>query len=290
VISGSTIAQSLLSGVLEGSNYALYSLGLAFVFGILKIINLAHGELVVLGGYVSYWLLVRWGVSPLVSLPLAAMAGAVMSAVTYRLFLGRVRSAPELNTLILTFGIGIFLANAFLQLWSGDLRTIDVEWLQHPISLASIRISVGELVAFGTSLAFVLGLQAFLTRTRAGKAIRVTAIDRDSAALAGIDVDRVDRGAFVIGGVLAGVAGPLLGVLSHVSPTVGHGVTVKAFILTVLAGVGSMTGLIASGLIIGVGEAMTVTFLSSSVRELFGFVLFLIILLVRPHGLFGQRS
>jgi branched-chain amino acid transport system permease protein len=218
------------------------------------------------------------------------MAGAVMSAVTYRLFLGRVRSAPELNTLILTFGIGIFLANAFLQLWSGDLRTIDVEWLQHPISLASIRISVGELVAFGTSLAFVLGLQAFLTRTRAGKAIRVTAIDRDSAALAGIDVDRVDRGAFVIGGVLAGVAGPLLGVLSHVSPTVGHGVTVKAFILTVLAGVGSMTGLIASGLIIGVGEAMTVTFLSSSVRELFGFVLFLIILLVRPHGLFGQRS
>jgi len=103
-------------------------------------------------------------------------------------------------------------------------------------------------------------------------------------------VERVDRNAFVIGGMLAGVAGPLLGVLTHVSPTVGHSLTVKAFILTVLAGVGSIAGLIASGIVIGVGEAMTVTFVSSSVRELFGFVLFLLILLVRPAGLFGRRS
>ena len=290
MISGATIAQSLLSGVLEGSDYALYSLGLAFVFGILRIINLAHGEIVVLGGYVAYWTLVRWGVGPLLSLPLAAVAGAAVSLVTYRVFLRRVRAAPELNTLILTFGVGIFLANLFLQLWSGDLRSVEVDWLQHPISVGPIRISVGELVAFVVSLAFVIGLQAFLTRTRAGKAIRVTAIDRDSAALAGIDVERVDRGAFVIGGMLAGVAGPILGILSHVSPTVGHGVTIKAFILTVLAGVGSIAGLIASGIIIGVGEAMTVTFVSSSFSDLFGFVLFLVILLVRPTGLFGQRS
>ncbi len=290
MISGATIAQSLLSGVLEGSDYALYSLGLAFVFGILRIINLAHGEIVVLGGYVAYWTLVRWGVGPLLSLPLAALAGAAVSLVTYRVFLRRVRAAPELNTLILTFGVGIFLANLFLQLWSGDLRSVEVDWLQRAISVGPIRISVGELVAFVVSSAFVIGLQGFLTRTRAGKAIRVTAIDRDSAALAGIDVERVDRGAFVIGGMLAGVAGPILGILSHVSPTVGHGVTIKAFILTVLAGVGSIAGLIASGIIIGVGEAMTVTFVSSSFSDLFGFVLFLVILLVRPTGLFGQRS
>jgi branched-chain amino acid transport system permease protein len=290
VISGSTIAQSLLSGLLEGADYALYSLGLAFVFGILRIINLAHGEVLVLGGYVAYWLLVKWGVSPVLSLPLAALAGAIVGQLSYRIFLRRVRDAPELNTLILTFGIGIFLANLFLQLWSGDLRSIEVDWLQRPLSIGPIFISVGEVLAFAVSIACVLGIQAFLTRTRSGKAIRVTAIDRDSAALAGIDVERVDRRAFVIGGMLAGVAGPLLGILSHVSPTVGHGITVKAFILTVLAGVGSIAGLIVSGIIIGVGEAMTVTFVSSSVRELFGFVLFLIILLVRPVGLFGQRS
>ncbi len=290
MISGATVAQSLVSGVLEGADYALYSLGLAFVFGILRIINLAHGEVLVLGGYVAYWLLLKWGVGPIAALPIAALAGAVIGQLTYRIFLRRIRDAPELNTLILTFGIGIFLANLFLQLWSADLRSVEVDWLQRPLSIGPLYLSVGEVVAFVISIGCVLGLQAFLTRTRRGKAIRVTAIDRDSAALAGIDVERVDRGAFVIGAMLAGVAGPLLGILSHVSPTVGHGITVKAFILTVLAGVGSMAGLIASGMIIGVGEAMTVTFVSSSVRELFGFVLFLVILLVRPSGLFGQRS
>ncbi len=288
--SGTTIAQSLLSGVLEGADYALYSLGLAFVFGILRIINLAHGEVLVLGGYVAYWLLVKWGVSPLLSLALAALAGGAIGQLTYRIFLRRVREAPELNTLILTFGIGIFLANLFLQLWSGDLRSVEVDWLQRPLSLGPLYVSVGEVVAFVVSIGCVLGLHVFLTRTRRGKAIRVTAIDRDSAALAGIDVERVDRGAFVIGAMLAGVAGPLFGILSHVSPTAGHALTVKAFILTVLAGVGSIAGLIVSGIVIGVGEAMTVTFVSSSMRELFGFVLFLVILLVRPAGLFGHRA
>jgi branched-chain amino acid transport system permease protein len=290
LVSTSTIAQSLLSGLLEGGDYALYSLGLAFVFGILRVINLAHGEVVVLGGYVAYWLLVKWGVSPLLSLPLAALTGGAAALVTYRVFLGRVRDAPELNTLILTFGIHVFIANVFLQLWTGDLRSIEVDLLQRPVSLGPIRASVGELVAFVIAVAAVAGVQLFLSRTRAGRAIRVTAIDRDSAALAGIDVERVDRRAFVIGGVLAGVAGPLLGVLTHLSPGVGGPLTVKAFILTVLAGVGSIAGLIASGMILGVGEAMTVTFLSSSMRELFGFVLFLVILLARPAGLFGQKA
>ena len=290
MVSGTTIVQSLLSGLLEGGDYALYSLGLAFVFGILRIINLAHGEVVVLGGYVSYWLLVKWGVSPLLSLPLAALAGGGAGLVTYRVFLGRVRQAPELNTLILTFGIHVFIANVFLQLWTGDLRSIEVDLLQRPLSLGPIRASVGELVAFVIAVAAVLGVQLLLSRTRAGLAIRVTAIDRDSAALAGIDVARVDRRAFVIGGVLAGVAGPILGVLTHVSPGTGGPLTVKAFILTVLAGVGSISGLIVAGVILGVGEAMTVTFLSSSLRELFGFVLFLVILLARPSGLFGQKA
>jgi branched-chain amino acid transport system permease protein len=288
VISGSTVAQSLLSGVLEGTDYALYSLGLAFVFGILRIINLAHGEVVVLGGYVAYWMLVKFGIGPLAALPLAALAGAAVGLASYRVFLRNVRAAPELNTLILTFGIGIFLANLFLQMWSGDLRSIEVEWLQEPLSLGPIRVSAGELVAFAVSIAAVLGLQAFLARTRMGKAIRVTAIDRDSASLAGIDVERVDWAAFTVGGMLAGVAGPLLGVLAHVSPGAGAPLTIKAFILTVLAGIGSIPGLVVAGVILGVGEAMTVTFASSSYRELFGFGLFLLILLVRPTGLFGK--
>ena len=289
MISGTTIVQSILSGILEGGNYALYALGLAFVFGIMRIINLAHGEFVVLGGYVAYWILRKWGVDPLLALPLAALVPAGAAWAAHRVFLRRIGTTVELNTLILTFGVGIFLSNLFLQFWSADLRSIDVAWMQSPIALGGIYIGIGEIAAFGVSVAGVLGLHVFLARTRTGKAIRVTAIDRDAASLAGIDVERMDLLAFSIGGALAGLGGPLLGILSHLSPGAGLGVTIKGFILTVLAGVGSIPGLIAGGVILGVGEAMTATFVSSSFRELFGFILFLGILVVRPSGLFGRR-
>ncbi|MGZ3514315.1 MAG: branched-chain amino acid ABC transporter permease [Thermodesulfobacteriota bacterium] len=289
LVSTTTIIQSLLSGMLEGVNYALYCLGLAFVFGIMRIINMAHGEFLVLGGYIAYWLLVKWGLNPLPALPLAAVIAAGASLLCYRAFLQRIRTTAELNTLILTFGIGIFLSNIYLQLWSADIRNIGVDWMEKPLMLGGIYISLGEIITFAISFMGVLGLHSFLRHSKTGKAIRITAIDRDAATLAGINVERVDLIAFSIGGLLAGLGGPLLGMLSFVSPGTGIHITVKAFILTVLAGVGSIRGLILAGMILGVGEAMTVTFISSSYRELFGFVLFLVILLVRPSGLFGRR-
>jgi len=290
VISGATVVQSVLSGLLEGGNYALYSLGLAFVFGIMQIINMAHGEFLVLGGYIAYWLLVKAGLNPLLSLPIAALLAGGVSFATYRVFLQRIRTTVELNTLILTFGIGILLSNLYLQLWSADIRNISVPWMENPLGLAGVYISLGEIVTFAISFFAVLALYLFLRRTKLGKAIRITAIDRDAAALAGINVERVDLLAFSIGGALAGLGGPLLGMLSFVSPGTGIAITVKAFILTVLAGVGSIPGLILAGMILGVGEALTVTFVSSSFRELFGFTLFLVILLIRPSGLFGQKG
>ena len=290
MISGATIFQSVLSGLLEGGNYALYSLGLAFVFGIMQIINMAHGEFLVLGGYIAYWLLVKAGLNPLLSLPIAALLAGGVSFATYRVFLQRIRTTVELNTLILTFGIGILLSNLYLQLWSADIRNISVPGMENPLGLAGVYISLGEIVTFVISFFAVLALYLFLRRTKLGKAIRITAIDRDAAALAGINVERVDLLAFSIGGALAGLGGPLLGMLSFVSPGTGIAITVKAFILTVLAGVGSIPGLIIAGMILGVGEALTVTFVSSSFRELFGFTLFLVILLIRPSGLFGQKG
>lgn len=290
MISYNTIIQSILSGLLEGGNYALYSLGLAFVFGIMQIINMAHGEFLVLGGYIAYWLLVKWGVNPLMALPVAALLAGGTSFLSYRIFIERIRTTVELNTLILTFGIGIFLSNLYLQLWSADLRSISVHWMEDPVHLGGIYISLGEIVTFVISFAAVFFLHLFLRRTKTGKAIRITAIDRDAAALSGINVERVDLLAFSIGGALAGLGGPLLGMLSFVSPNTGLHITVKAFILTVLAGVGSIPGLIVAGMMLGVGEALTVTFVSSSFRELFGFTLFLVILLARPSGLFGKRG
>jgi branched-chain amino acid transport system permease protein len=287
--SATSIIQSLLSGVAEGTNYALYCLGLAFVFGIMRIINLAHGEFLVLGGYVAYWLLVKCGVNPLLAIPVAAGTAGGTAFLSYRVFLQRIRTSSELNTLILTFGLGIFLTNLFLQLWTADIRNIGVDWMERPLAVSGIYFSLGEVIAISLSLATVLALHWFLKSTRTGMAIRVTAIDRDSAALAGINVERIDLIAFTIGGLVAGVGGPIFGMLVHISPGAGIAITVKAFILTVLAGVGSIPGLLVAGIILGVGEAMTVTFGSASYRELFGFVLFLLILLVRPTGLFGRK-
>jgi branched-chain amino acid transport system permease protein len=289
VISTTSIIQSVLSGVLEGGNYALFCLGLSFVFGIMQIINMAHGEFLVLGGYIAYWLLVKLGVNPLLSRPAAALLAGGAAFLSYRIFIQRIRTTAELNTLVLTFGIGIFLSNLYLQLWSADIRNISVDWMENPVNLAGIYISWGEMATFAISLLGVLLLDLFLRRTKTGTAIRITAIDRDAAALSGINVKKIDLLAFSLGGVLAGLGGPLLGMLSFVSPGTGLGITIKAFILTVLAGVGSIPGLIVAGMILGVGEALTVTFVSSSFRELFGFVLFLVILVVRPSGLFGKR-
>jgi branched-chain amino acid transport system permease protein len=289
VISHATIVQSLLSGLAEGVNYSLYCLGLAFVFGIMRIINLAHGEFLVLGGYIGYWLLVLWGVNPLLAMPLAAGVAGAAAFLSYRMFLHRIRTTSELNTLILTFGLGIFLANLFLQFWTADIRNIGVEWLEHAVTFFGLYMSVGEICTLIVAFAAVFGLHLFLTRSKTGMAIRVTAIDRDAAALAGINVNRVDLIAFSIGGMLAGLSGPLVGMLAHISPGAGVAVTIKAFILTVLAGVGSLLGLLIAGIILGVGEALTVTFTNASYRELFGFALFLVILLIRPSGLFGRR-
>lgn len=289
MISLPSLVQSLLSGVVEGVDYSLYCLGLAFVFGIMRIINLAHGEFVVLGGYVGYWLLVIWGVNPLLALPLAAGAAGGTAFLSYRVFLGRIRTTSELNSLILTFGLGIFLANLFIQCWTADIRTLSVDWLERPLAVGGVYLSVGETITVVISLIAVFGLHFFLNRSKTGMAVRVTAIDRDAAALSGINVNRIDLIAFSIGGMLAGLSGPLLGMLAHISPGAGVAVTIKAFILTVLAGVGSLPGLLVAGIILGVGEAMTVTFTSASYRELFGFGLFLVILLIRPSGLFGRR-
>ncbi len=288
MISLTSIVQSLLSGMAEGVNYSLYCLGLAFVFGIVRIINLAHGEFLILGGYIGYWILVKFGVNPLLALPLAAGIAGVAAFLSYSVFLQRIRTTSELNTLILTFGLGIFLANLFLQLWTADIRSLSVDWMERPVTFFGIYMSLGEIFTLLIAFAVVAGLHLFLTRSKMGLAIRITAIDREAAALAGINVERIDLLAFSIGGMLAGLAGPLLGMLVHISPGAGVAVTIKAFILTVLAGVGSMMGLVVAGVILGVGEAMTVTFFSASYRELFGFVLFILILLVRPTGLFGR--
>jgi branched-chain amino acid transport system permease protein len=283
------LQQSLFSGLLVGSVYALVALGIALTFGAMKIINLAHGELVLLAAYMAYLIESRTGWNPYAAIPLAFAVTGIVSVVIY-LLIERIREHRELNSLILTFAIGIILTNAILLVFASDVRSTGSPFLQDAVSFGSVYAMKGEITAFIISLAVMAGLWWWLKHSWYGRAVRAVSSNRDAAKLMGIDPRRVELAAFIVAGILASVAGVALYTMSVVQPALGPGLTIKAFIVTVLAGVGSIPGVFCAALLLGVTEAMTVTLASSALQELVGMVLFLLVLFFMPNGLFGART
>lgn len=281
--------QAIFSGLLVGSVYALVALGIALTFGAMKIINLAHGELVLLAAYMAYVIESRTGWNPYAAIPLAFAVTAVVSVAVY-LLIDRIRQHRELNSLILTFAIGIILTNGILLVFASDVRSTNSPTLQDAISLHTMYAMKGELTAFVVSLAVMTGLWWWLKLSWYGRAVRAVSSSRDAAMLMGIDPRRVELAAFLVAGILASVAGVALFTMSVVQPALGPALTVKAFVVTVLAGVGSIPGVFCAALLLGVTEAMTVTLASSALQELVGMVLFLLVLFFMPNGLFGARA
>jgi branched-chain amino acid transport system permease protein len=281
--------QAVFSGLLVGSVYALVALGIALTFGAMKIINLAHGELVLLAAYMAYLIESRTGWNPYAAIPLAFAVTGLVSVAVY-LLVARIREHRELNSLILTFAIGIILTNAILLVFASDVRSTRSPLLQDAVSLGSLYAMNAEILAFAVSLALMAGLWWWLKRSWYGRAVRAVSSSRDAAMLMGIDPARVELAAFLVAGILASAAGVALYTMSVVQPSLGLGLTVKAFIVTVLAGVGSIPGVFCAALLLGVTEAMTVTLASSALQELAGMVLFLLVLFFLPNGLFGARA
>jgi branched-chain amino acid transport system permease protein len=283
------IQQAVFSGLLVGSVYALVALGIALTFGAMKIINLAHGELVLLAAYMAYMIESRTGWNPYAAIPLAFAVTGLVSVAVY-LLVARIREHRELNSLILTFAIGIILTNAILLVFASDVRSTRSPLLQDAVSLGSLYAMNAEILAFAVSLALMAGLWWWLKRSWYGRAVRAVSSSRDAAMLMGVDPARVELAAFLVAGILASAAGVALYTMSVVQPSLGLGLTVKAFIVTVLAGVGSIPGVFCAALLLGVTEAMTVTLASSALQELAGMVLFLLVLFFLPNGLFGARA
>lgn len=283
------VLQALFSGVLVGSVYALVALGLALAFGAMRIINLAHGELVILAAYMAYLVESRTGLDPYVAIPLALV---VVMAASWLLFLlvDRIRDHRELNSLILTFAVGIILTNAILLTFTSDVRTTNSAVLQDAVSFGDLFAMRGEIIACLLSLVLMGVLWWWLKASWYGRAVRAVSSNRTAAKLMGINPGRIETAAFMVAGALAAFAGVALYTMSVVQPAVGHALTVKAFIITVLAGVGSIPGVFIAALLLGVTEALTVTFASSALQELAGMVLFLLVLFLLPNGLFGARA
>ncbi len=283
------VLQALWSGVLTGGSYALIALGLALIFGTMKVINLAHGELVLLAAYIAYTCESAFGASPLLAIPAAVVIVCVATALTY-LLVSRIRRNRELNSLLLTYGIGIMLTNGILLLWKADIRSTKSAWLQDAIVFGPFFSMQGELLFFGVSVMLIAGLWWWLTRTWPGRAVRAVASNRDAATLMGIDPHRVELVSFLIAGLLAAFAGAAIFSVGVIQPSLGISLTVKAFIITVLAGMGSMPGVLVGALLLGITESLTTTFFSSALQDLAGMLLFLFVLFVLPNGLFGTRK
>lgn len=282
--------QSLVDGILIGGIYGLIGIGLTLIFGVMKIINFAQGALMMLGMYVTYWLFTLLGMNPYLSLPFSAIALFLLGALIQRGVMERVLDAPEHNQLLVTMGLMLILENAALVLFSPDFRTVKVESLSGVFTLGNIHFEKTKVIAFAFALLLTFFLYWFLQNTYLGKAIRAVAIDRDGAALSGIQVRRVNMITFGIGAALAAVAGTLITPFLYITPTVGEVFILKAFVVVVLGGLGNFFGALVGGLIIGVSESLTSVYVPGNYKELATFLIFILVLLFRPTGLFGRKE
>ena len=283
------IMQALYSGVLQGGSYALIALGLALVFGTMKVINLAHGELVLLAAYMAYTVESRLGLSPMFAIPVALVLVCITAVLVYFL-VSLIRKDRELNSLILTYGIGIILTNAVLLIWSADVRSTSSAWMQDALVFGPFYSMRSEVLFFVVSVALMGGLWWWLSKSWYGRAVRAVSSNRDAAKLMGINPRSTEIVSFIVAGILASFAGVAIFSYGVIQPAFGHVLTVKAFIITVLAGIGSIPGVMVGALLLGVAEALTVTLASSALQELVGMSLFLLVLFVMPNGLFGAAG
>ena len=288
------VAQNLVFGILLGALYGLAAVGIAMVFGVTKFLNVAHGELLMLGGYAAFWLFNLLDLDPFLSLPLTIIFLLLIGLVLYKLLFVRMVKLPEeekvKNTMLIGFGLTLILQNIALNLWTADDRGITTAYSGAAFTLLGVRFPYVRVAGLVISLVCLFALQQFLRKTYTGKAIRATVEDWEAASLVGIDVHKVYLLSFLLGTALAGVAGALVSVSFSIDPSMGMHWTLKSLIVMVLGGVGNFMGTFVGGILLGATESVTAFFDLGNYRQVVGLVLFLLILIFRPQGLFGAKE
>ena len=277
-----------INGLLIGGIYTLVASGLTLIYGVLHIINFAHGSMLMLGMFGVYFLLMRWGVDPYLSLLIMVPAMFTLGYVLYRGLIGRFSSGKDENILLITLGLSIIVENIALMIFKGDTRTITVSYSDHMIEVGPLLLSTPKIISFVAAMLLCGLLGLFIQRTDTGRAIRAVAKERLGARLVGIDVDRVFAVSYGIGLATLGAAACLLMPIFYVSPTTGHVFVIVAFTVVVLGGMGSFLGAVVGGLIVGLTESFGGLFLGESLGQIGISLIFILILLFRPQGLFGS--
>ena len=279
--------QSLISGILIGGVYALIGIGLTIIFGVMRVINFAHGDIMMVGMYMTYFLFTLFGIDPFVSVLVTIPLMFVFGAILQTLFINRILGALPQNQILLTIGLGLIMSNSMMLAFTSDYKILTTSYSSSSYRLAGLSVSKPLAISFLITVVITAALYRFLMKTDTGQAIRATAQDREAAQLMGINVKWMSILAFGIGASMAGTAGALISPTYYIFPQVGSAFTLKAFVITVLGGMGSIVGATLGGVIIGVVESMGAAYISSDWKDVVVFAIFLLVLLVKPSGLMG---
>ena len=285
-----TIAQLLVSGVMLGGIYAVMAIGLTLIFGVLKVVNFAHGEFLMLAMYLAWALASLAGVNAYTGIIIVVPALFIFGVLIHLLIIKPVVDKPHLIVAFATMGLSIVMQNLALVLMTADLRDVPPLLGGSPVRIGSIYLRAELVLGFAISVFITLGLMIFMKRSYLGKAIRATVQDRDAAMLMGINVPRLFLLTFAGGSALVGLAGCIMVPLYSTFPTVGLNFVLIAYVIVVLGGMGSMEGAFLGGICIGLVQSLSGYYIAPAYGQMFYFLLFLLVMLFRPNGLFGQRG
>ncbi|HEY1358947.1 MAG TPA: branched-chain amino acid ABC transporter permease [Thermoleophilaceae bacterium] len=280
--------QATVYGLLDGGLLALFAIGFSLVWGVMNIVNLAHGALVVTGAYVAWKLNTAMGLDPYLGMFVAAAALFAGGYLVQRLLINQVVNAPIWMTLLLTFGLDLLIVNGLILLFSADFRSIRSGIGSNSLALGDVRVPYERLAGFGIAVAVTLLLVWFMNHTRTGLAIRTTGMDRAAARLMGVSVRHVYALTFGIAAALAGMAGAVLGTINTFSPASAPQFTLQSFVIAVLGGLGNMWGALAGGIMLGLVQAWGGQYLSGTLINAIAFGVLVLVLIVKPSGLVGR--
>lgn len=281
-------SQVLFSGILMGLIYALVAVGLTLIWGVMDIINFAHGDLMMWGMFVAYWGFTLAGIDPLASIPLSAIGLFLLGAFLYKAVVKRIVDAPLITALLATYGLSLILKNTALISFGPDYRTIDNPLLEGSWELGGLIVSKPKLIGAIISILVIGILYYFIKKTQTGRAIQAISMDRRAALLVGVNAERLYTITFGIGAALTGIAGSILANFFTISPESGSTYVLLSFVIVALGGFGSITGALAAGVLVGVVAALTGYYLSPAFKFAIIFASYLVVVMVRPEkGLFG---
>ena len=281
------LLQQIVNSLLIGSVYALVAIGLTLIWGVMNVLNFAHGDFLMLGMFIAFWCYTLFKMDPIFSIPVCAALLFLLGVGIYRFIISKVMKGPGLAQLVVTFGVSIFLANLAVMLWSPDFRLIEKPLLAGTWSLGSVQLSIPKFAASVGSVVVSAAVFLFLKKTRTGKAILAVEMNRDAALLMGINTERINSLSFGLGSALVGIAGAFLSMYYYIYPQVGGLFGLISFCIVALGGFGSIEGAFIAGILIGLVQTLGGYFFDPAYKYALVFLVYLITVRIRPQGLMG---